>query len=143
MIVTQSENNIQLTYALDEYEEFQCAIAAFTQEINNTLRKELLNLPGDIRKYFCELIHEFIESLDYIDHSMFVTRLNTGIQLTLDTREFDKFANNIGILRIYLSDFQDWYHDRGEYEKRNALENAQDLIDTFMVLLGGKRIEYS
>jgi hypothetical protein len=141
MILTYSENSVQLAYTPDEYEEFQRAIAAFKQVINDTLRKEISNLPGDIRKDYRGLIHEFKQSLEYIEHSVIVTRSNAGMQLTLDTGEFDKFDNNIGILRIFLSDFQDWYHDRGEYEKRDALENAQDLIDMFMVLLGGKRID--
>jgi len=143
MILTYSDDNVQLAYNPDEYKEFQCAVSAFRKEVSNTLRKEVSNLPDDIGEHFQELIDEFKESLNYIDHSMIVTRSNACTQLTLDTREFDKFGNNTGILRIYLSDFQEWYHDRGEYENRDALENAQDLIDMFMVLLGGKRIEDS
>jgi hypothetical protein len=43
-------------------------------------------------------------------------------------------------LRFDLSGFQEWHHDRGEYEKEDAFENAQDLVDIFMRLLGNKRV---
>ena len=71
---------------------------------------------------------------------MVVSRTKGGFQLFLNVEEFERFDNNIGFLRMDLCGFQEWCHSRGEYEKENALEASQDLIDIFMRLLGYKRI---
>jgi hypothetical protein len=127
MILTCSESNVQLTYTFDEQKEFACAIEAFRREINTTLRKEISALRGPPR----ERHDEFIESLDYIDSTMIIARSHAET----DIREFEEFIENIGVLRIYLTVFQKWYHDRGEHE------NSQDLIDRRMLLvLQGKKV---
>jgi hypothetical protein len=61
---------------------------------------------------------------------MIVTRSDAGIKLICHVQEFEKFDNDRAYLRFDLSGVQKWYHDRGEYEKANSFENAEDLIDT-------------
>jgi hypothetical protein len=138
MIVTSSESATQLTYSLEEYEQFSRAAAAFRKEINSTLRSEILNLNRESKKYFRKLMDEFIQSLEYIDRTVIVTRAGAGIQLTFSVKKYTKFNDNIGFLRLDLCGFQEAYHYEGEHEKANALEAAQDLIDIFIRLLGDK-----
>lgn len=136
MILTRSEISIQLTYSPEEYNEFNLATAAFRREINNTLRGEISTLDDEDKKYFRTLNDEFIQTLDYIDSAMIVTRTETGFQLIFSVQEFDKFNLNIGYLRDDLIGFQEWYVSRGECKKSDALEASQDLIDIFFRLMG-------
>ena len=140
MILARSETAIQLTYTLEEYKEFNHAVVAFRSEINSTLRNEIGNLHGDDKEYFATLNDEFLYTLEYIDRTMIATRTASGIQLTFSVQEYEKFNDNISFLRFDLSGFQEWHHDRGEYEKEDAFENAQNLVDIFMRLLGNKRV---
>ena len=138
MILTCNENAIQLTYSLEEYEQFSRAAVGFRNEINSTLRDEISNLDRESKKYFIKLMDEFIRSLEYIDRTVIVTRAGAGIQLTFSVKEYTKFNDNIGFLRLDLCGFQEGYNYRGEHEKANTLEDAQDLIDIFIRLLGNK-----
>jgi hypothetical protein len=136
MILTRTETCIQLTYTLEEYKEFNHAIVAFRNEIAGTLRNEIPGLQDEDKEYFETLNDEFIHTLDYIDRTMVCSRTETGMRLTFSVDEYDKFDENIGLLRIVLNNFQEWHNHRGEYERANALENLQNLIDVFMSLLG-------
>ena len=140
MILTRSDTSIHLTYTPTEYEQFNHALVAFRGEINTTLRDQIPLLNNNDKEYFRTLNEEFIQTLDYIDRAMIVTRRDGGFQLIFDVEEFEKFDQNIGLLRMDLMGFQEWYHSRGEYEKGNAFEAARDLIDIFFRLLGGKEI---
>jgi hypothetical protein len=140
MILTRTETCIQLTYTLEEYKEFNHAIVAFSNEIAGTLRNEIPALKDEYKEYFETLNDDFIHTLYYIDRTMVCSRTETGMRLTFSVDEYDKFDENIGLLRIYLNNFQEWRNHRGEYEKANALENLQDLIDVFMRLLGNHMI---
>jgi hypothetical protein len=81
-----------------------------------------------------------MHTLDYIDRTMIVSRTETGIQLTFSVQEYEKFDENIALLRLDLGGFQEWYNRRGEHEKEDALEDSQNLIDILMRLLGNKII---
>jgi hypothetical protein len=136
MILTRTETCIQLTYTLEEYKEFNHAIVAFRNEISGTLRNEIPGLQDEDKEYFETLNDEFIHTLDYVDRTMVCSRTETGMRLTFSVDEYDKLDENIGLLRIVLNNFQERHNHRGEYEKANALENLQNLIDVFMSLLG-------
>jgi hypothetical protein len=142
MILTRSETSVQLTYTLEEYREFNHAIVTFRNEITSTLRNEVssFDFDGETKEYFEILDQEFIHTLDYVDRWMLCYRTDSGMRLTFRIDEYDKFNENIGLLRIDLSYWQECYHDRGEYEKKDGLENLQDLIDVFSRLLGNRRI---
>jgi hypothetical protein len=140
MMLTRSETSIQLIYTPKEYEEFNHALVAFRREINTTLRDQITSLDDSDREYWQTLNEEFIQTLDYIDRAMIVIRREGGFQLFFNVEEFERFDSNIGFLRMDLCGFQEWYHSRGEYEKENALEAAQDLIDISIRLLGNKII---
>jgi hypothetical protein len=140
MILTRSDTSIQLTYTPKEYDEFNHALVAFRKEINTTLRDQLPTLNDNDKEYWRTLNEEFIQTLDYIDRAMIVTRREGGFQLLFNVEEFEKFSDNIGFLSMDLRGFQEWYHCTGEYEKENAVEAAQDLIDIFFRLLGYKEI---
>jgi hypothetical protein len=113
---------------------------AFRNEINTTLRNEIHNLHDDDKEDFATLSDELIDTLEYIDHTMIVTPVATNIQLTFSVEGYERFNNNIGFLRFDLSGFQEWHHERREYEKADAFGNAQNLIDIFIRLLGNNRI---
>lgn len=140
MNLTRSETSVQLTYTLEEYKEFNHAIVAFRNEITCTLKNEVSPFHGETKEYFEILIQEFIHTLDYVDRSMLWSRTETGMRLTFSIDEYDKFDDNRALLRIDLNYWQECYHDRGEYEKKDGLENLQDLIDVFSRLLGNRRI---
>jgi hypothetical protein len=140
MILTRSETSVQLTYTLGEYREFNHAIVAFRNEITGTLRNEVSRFHGETKEYFTILEQELIHTLDYVDRSMLCSRTETGMRLTFSIDEYAKFDENIRLLRIDLNYWQEWYHDRGEYEKKDGLENLQDLIDVFSRLLGNRTI---
>ena len=130
MIHTHSENDVQLTYTLDEYKEFTCTIEAFKREINETLRKET-------PRYLTRELHdEFTKTLDDLEHTMIIAGSNAGTRVIFDLQSFLKFTENLEALRIFLNDFQEWYDKRDEYEKAKVFENSQDLIDKLLVLLG-------
>lgn len=141
MILTRSETSIQLTYSLEEFKEFNHTLVKFRNEITGTLRNKVPDLRGEDKEYFETLRDEFIHTLDYIDHTMFITRTAAGLQLTFGVQEYEKFDNNLGFLRYDLDGFQEWYNSKGEYEKVDALENIHKLIDIFIPLLGNKIID--
>jgi hypothetical protein len=121
VILTRTETCVHLTYTLDEYKEFNHAIAAFGNEIATTLRNETPALHDDDKEYFNELMNQLIHTLDYVDRTMVCFRTETGMRLTFIIDEYDKFNENIGLLRMDLFDFQEFCNQRGEYGKENAL----------------------
>jgi hypothetical protein len=143
MILTRSETSVQLIYTLDEYREFNRAIVAFRNEITCALRHEVSRFDGETKEYFVNLEREFIDTLDYVDRSMLCSRTATGLRLTFNIEEYAKFDENLELLRIDLNYWQEWYHDRGEYKKKDDLESLQDLIDVFGRLLGNRKISDS
>ena len=56
---------------------------------------------------------------------MLCSRTETGMRLTFSIDEYAKFDENIRLLRIDLNYWQEWYHDRGEYEKNLPLRLKQ------------------
>jgi hypothetical protein len=139
MILTRSETSIQLTYTPKEYDEFNHALVSFRREINTTLRDRISSLDDNDKEYWRTLRDEFIQTLDYIDSAMIVSRTKDGFHLIFNVEEFEKFTDNIGFVRMDLSGFQEWHHCRGECEKEKALEAAQNIIDIFFRLLGYKQ----
>jgi hypothetical protein len=140
LILTRGEASIQLTYTPDEYEEFNRAAVAFRNEITGTLQKEIVKFRGDSREYWDTFVREFVEMLDSIDHVTITTRVEPGFQLTFGVEQFTTFDNNIGFLSLDLLGLQEGYEGRGEYDKCNALENLQHLVNAFVRLLGNKQI---
>lgn len=140
VILTRTETCVQLTYTLDEYKEFNHVIVAFRNEITTTLRNETRDLQDDDKEYFSLLADKLVHALDYIDRTMVCSRTETGMRLTFIIDEYDKFNENIGLLRMDLCGFQEFHNHRGEYEKEDALENIEDLIDVFVRLLGNRMI---
>ena len=140
VILTRTETCVQLTYTLDEYKEFNHAIVAFRNEITTTLINAIPDLHDDDKEYFSLLTDDLVHTLDYIDHTMVCYRTETGMRLTFIIDEYNKFNENIGLLRLDLSGFQQFHNHRGEYEKEDTLENIQDLVDVFIRLLGNRII---
>jgi len=140
VILTRTETCVQLTYTLDEYKEFNHVIVAFRNEITTTLRNETHDLQDDDKEYFSMLADKLVHTLDYIDRTMVCSRTETGMRLTFIIDEYDKFNENIGLLRMDLCGFQEFYNHRGEYEKEDDLENIEELIDIFVRLLGNRMI---
>ena len=139
MILTRGETSIQLTFTLDEYRQFNTAIVEFRNEVIGTFSNGIPNLGPEDREYFDTLQDDFMHTLNYIDRTI-VSRTQAGIRLTFSVREYDMFGENIGLLRLDVTGFQEWYNSRGEYQKENDLENLQRLIDIFMRLLGNRII---
>jgi hypothetical protein len=52
MILTRSEASVQLTYAQEEYKEFNDAVLGLRNEIAGTLRNEIPNLHDEDKEYF-------------------------------------------------------------------------------------------
>jgi len=131
-----NKTNVQLTYTLEEYQEFNEFIPLYRNWFTITMRDRIPEPNPDDVEYLANLQNELTDVLNYIAHDLPVVRTKKEvIKLMFKSEKYYNLVDNIGFLQMDLLGYQDWYIHVGDYVKEESLEKLLDLNDVFMRLL--------